>query len=209
MNEEPVVFNAGPLRLEGLYAEAGGEKGAVISHPHPQMGGDMMNNVVETLVSALFAAGFSTLRFNFRGVGASEGRYDDGRGEQDDVRGAIAFLREKGKKEIMLAGYSFGAWISAKVLAAADDLLPVVFVAPPLALLAFDVSALTGKVGLVLCGDRDDFCSPEKLRIMAEQAGCRLEIIRGADHFFLGHEREIAGALEKFVSERVPRSLLR
>lgn len=82
MEEKIVFFGQGNIRLEGLYANAGGAMGAVVSHPHPLMGGDMGNSIVETLAETLFAGGFSTLRFNFRGVGKSTGTFDDGRDKQ-------------------------------------------------------------------------------------------------------------------------------
>ena len=204
MKEEEVFFKAGTLIIEGLYGAAQGDKGVVISHPHPQMGGSMINNVVESTVSAFFKNGFSTLRFNFRGVGASEGSYDGGRGEQDDVRGAVACLREKGKRDIMLAGYSFGAWVSAKFLSTEAGFLPAVFVSPPVGLLEFDFPALTGKMGLVICGDHDDFCSLGKIQTMVEHIGCPLNIIRGADHFFCGREDEIVRILGEFLSLAAP-----
>ncbi|MBI4633370.1 MAG: alpha/beta hydrolase [Deltaproteobacteria bacterium] len=207
MEEEKVFFKAGTLSIEGLYGAARGDKGVVISHPHPQMGGSMINNVVESMVSAFINSGFSTLRFNFRGVGASEGGYDGGVGEQDDVRGAIDCLREKGKRDIMLAGYSFGAWVNAMFLTTEAGFLPAVFVSPPVRLLNFDFSALAGKVGLVICGDQDDFCSPGEVRNMAEQVGCPLKIVRGADHFYWEREREIILALEEFSNAHFSRGL--
>ena len=108
INEERVFFESGGLTIEGLYAPGEGSKGVVVTHPHSQMGGSMANNVVDALVAAFHDHGYATLRFNFRGVGRSEGRFDDGVGEQDDVTGAIAFLKEKGLSDITLAGYSFG-----------------------------------------------------------------------------------------------------
>lgn len=82
MKEEKVFFGEDQIRLEGLFASTGGMRGAVISHPHSLMGGNMWNPVVETVARALFAAGISTLRFNFRGVGGSAGCFDEGRGSR-------------------------------------------------------------------------------------------------------------------------------
>jgi hypothetical protein len=93
------------LKIKGLYAENAGKRAAVITHPHPLMGGDMWNNVVETMTTAFYESGFSTLRFNFRGVGESEGFYDNGIGELKDLLGALNFLKEKGKEKIMAGGY--------------------------------------------------------------------------------------------------------
>jgi len=111
--EERVFFGEKGMRLEGLYATGSGKRGAVVCHPHSLRGGDMHNPVVETLARALFGAGFSTLRFNFRGVGASDGIFDEGQGERDDLQAAKAFLEARGVREILPAGYSFGAWVIA------------------------------------------------------------------------------------------------
>ena len=105
MSENSVMFESGGLKLEGLLDRARGDAGVVIAHPHPQYGGSMHNNVVESLVKAYGKAGFTTLRFNFRGVGRSEGHYDGGVGEQQDVSGAVAYLKDLGMTTIHLAGY--------------------------------------------------------------------------------------------------------
>ena len=146
MKEEKVFFGEDRVRLEGLFAAAGGTKGAVISHPHSLMGGDMWNPVVETVTQALFGVGISTLRFNFRGVGESGGTFDEGRGEQEDLLAALAFLEDRGLKEILPAGYSFGAWVTAGVIGR-RALAPALFVAPPIKMFSFDLKDLTESGG--------------------------------------------------------------
>ncbi|MDV7394009.1 hypothetical protein RZS08_21700, partial [Arthrospira platensis SPKY1] len=91
-NEETVFFPCGSLRLAGALRLAPGTDAVAITHPHPLYGGEMNNPVVELLAALYQRRGYTTLRFNFRGVGASGGRYDEGRGEQDDVRAAAACL---------------------------------------------------------------------------------------------------------------------
>jgi alpha/beta superfamily hydrolase len=199
MKEEKVLFGRDNIRLEGLFADAGGTAGAVISHPHSLMGGDMGNSVVETLAETLFAAGFSTLRFNFRGVGGSTGAFDDGRGEQDDVLEAVSFLEERGFRAILPAGYSFGAWVNAGTLRR-RDLLPAIFVSPPIDLFGFDVQALRGRVGLIVCGDRDPYCPAVKIKSVAAELACRLDIIPSADHFFWSQEKELAASVGDFAA---------
>ena len=203
MNEQPVFFNQETSGLEGLYAHTEGAMGAVISHPHSLMGGDMRNPVVETLSRTIFAAGISTLRFNFRGVGRSAGVFDEGRGEQKDVLAAISFMEEQGMREILLAGYSFGAWVNAAVIAR-SNLLPAIFVAPPIDLLAFDFASLQGKVGLIICGDRDQYCPPDKIKIAISNISCHLDIIPHADHFFMAKEKELALSIQAFVKDLRP-----
>ena len=88
--EEKITLSSGQYRLEGYWQAGNGDKGVVITHPHPLYGGTMNNPVVETIQNAFQQNGYATLRFNFRGVGGSQGSYDDGMGEKDDVRAAIA-----------------------------------------------------------------------------------------------------------------------
>jgi alpha/beta superfamily hydrolase len=198
MDEQKLVFGNENIRLEGLYAPADGALGAVIAHPHPLMGGDMDNPVVGILSETLFACGITTLRFNFRGVGKSTGSFDEGRGEQDDLLAAASFLEEQGIREILPVGYSFGAWVNAGVLNR-RDLLPAIFVSPPVNLLRFECQALRGRVGLIICGDQDQFCPLDKIRIVAAELSCRLDIIPDADHFFLSREQDLAACITAFA----------
>ena len=198
--EERVFFGGDAIRLEGLHAAAGGGRGVVISHPHPLMGGDMENPVVEILSEVLFAAGISTLRFTFRGVGRSAGAFDGGQGEQEDVLAAVSFLEERGNGEVALAGYSFGSWVNAAVLVR-KRLLPAILVAPPITLCEFDFDALRGRVGAILCGDRDQFCPAELVRIIADDLPCRLDLIPGADHFFMAKETELGLGIKAFAAQ--------
>jgi hypothetical protein len=199
MEEERVVFESEGLAIEGLYAPGEGSKGVVVTHPHSRMGGSMADNVVDALASAFHDNGYATLKFNFRGVGRSEGSFDEGVGEENDVKGAIAFLKEKGSNSIVLAGYSFGAWVNSKVLAGNDDLSDVVMVSPPVDFFAFDPSHLTGRCGLIICGDRDQFCALPSLEGMVRESGCRLEIVHGTDHFYFGHEQAIRNHLNNYL----------
>ena len=199
MNEERIFFKSGKFSIQGLYASSDGGKGVVITHPHPQMGGSMRNNVMDALVSTFYQNGFSILRFNFRGVGLSEGVYDNGIGEREDVEGAIAFLAEKGKKDMFLTGYSFGAWVNTRLIADQDSLSDTIMISPPIDFVEFDFSGLEGKVGLVVCGDRDQFCPIARLRGITEEIGCRLEIVDGADHFYFGSEDGISSYLNDYL----------
>ncbi len=199
MEEKKVFFGPEDVRLEGLYANSGGAVGAVISHPHPLRGGDMNNPIVDILAKAFFATGISTLRFNFRGIGKSSGTHDAGRGEQDDVLAAISFMEEQGMREIMPAGYSFGAWVSAGILNQ-RNLLPAVFVSPPVDLFSFDLTTLRGKVGIIICGDRDKYCPTDRIKIVAAELACRLDIIPGADHFFQSRENDFAACVKDYMA---------
>lgn len=195
LREESIVFAAGPLRIEGRYAPAGSGPGAVVTHPHPLMGGTMENNVVETLTATLRDQGYATLRFNFRGVGRSGGSHGGGIGEQEDVAAAIGYLRLKGVRDILLAGYSFGAWVNVQVLRRDPSLRPGILVSPPIGLMDFDFSGLAGRIALIVAGDRDPYCNPERLLGEARRIGAAIKLLRGVDHFFGGSEPELSACL--------------
>ncbi|MEJ2024042.1 MAG: alpha/beta hydrolase, partial [Deltaproteobacteria bacterium] len=113
MTAEKIDFRSGDLVLEGLLTRADGSRGVVVTHPHPLYGGNMQNNVVRAITRAYREAGYTTLRFNFRGVGASQGGFDNGRGEQKDVEAALQYRLSLGCDWLDLAGYSFGSWVNA------------------------------------------------------------------------------------------------
>jgi len=214
MTEESVHFHVGDVRLEGrLAVPAGAARGAVVCHPHPQYGGTMDNNVVVAVCDALQAAGVATLRFNFRGVAGSQGSYTDGRGEVDDTRQAVAFLRERlGNGDVTLVGYSFGAMMALLAGHDASDVSRLVAIAPPVAM--FDLAFLKGceRPKLVVAGDRDQYCPLAELEAQLAKVAEPKSFVRiaGADHFFYGHEAATADAVAKFIGgEAVKMSNLR
>ncbi len=205
MNEELIFFKAGTVKIEGLLQTLPGDKGVVISHPHPLYGGSMHNNVVESLVRVYRHAGYSTLRFNFRGVGSSHGEYSDGTGEQEDVKSALRYLSERGKKVIDLAGYSFGAWVNALTKPPVDAVQRMIMVSPPVAFLDFGSAQPLPQLQLVIAGSRDEIAPPELIETMLPNwnPGARLEIIEGADHFYGGHTGKLESILADYFASEV------
>jgi alpha/beta superfamily hydrolase len=197
--EQHVFFGKDPI-LEGRYADARTAKGAVISHPHSLMGGDMDNMVVRTIAESLQFCNIATLRFNFRGVGQSEGRFDDGNGETEDVVAAVSFLAEKNISDIILAGYSFGAWVNSMALPKLN-LRNSILVSPPLELFEFDFPTLRGKVGLIVSADGDQYCPVEKITKAAEYLCCPLTIIPDTDHFFFAKEKALAISISRYLNK--------
>ncbi len=183
---EPVFFSAGDgIRLEGLFRGDQNMPGAVITHPHPLYGGTMNNYVVEAVESALREKGYATLRFNFRGVGGSDGRYGAGRDEAEDVRGALEYLQNRGNTPAILAGYSFGARVCANV---PTEMQPaaMVMIAPPVAMMDFtDLPALLS-LKLIITGENDELAPPGQIRqyIARWNPDAELYVIKGEDHFF-------------------------
>jgi hypothetical protein len=185
VTETPFFFPSGDLRLEGALERGSKAKGVVITHPHPLYGGDMDNPVVLALRNAYRRKGFGTLRFNFRGVGASEGRHDQGIGERRDVQAARACLAGLGMTEIDLAGYSFGAWVNA---GANEGFQRMVMVSPPLAFIDFGPPEPISNLGLVLTGSRDEIAPPAMIESVRARwnPSAAFEVIPGADHFYAG-----------------------
>jgi uncharacterized protein len=203
MAEERIFFEAGGLKLEGLLGKLPGEKGVVVCHPHPLYGGEMHNNVVETVVNAYHSKGYSTLRFNFRGVGASQGSYDEGRGEQDDVAAALEHLHALGKKDIDLAGYSFGAWVIALGRERLSLARRLVLVSPPVSVIDFTFLRDEPRIRLVVVGSRDEIAGYRAVEEMLPQWNPKaiFKVIQGGDHFYGGRSGELQSILSEFLDQ--------
>ncbi len=195
---------AGPAgALEALLQEcdAGAPAfGALVCHPHPLYGGTMNNKVVHRVASTLHGLGGTVLRFNFRGAGRSAGRYDQGAGELEDARAALAWLRGRVPgTPLRVAGFSFGAWIAARLAAAEPGIERLILVAPPVATADLGVLRDSTVPKLVLQGTADDVCRPEDLErefpLWAEPR--HLVWVEGATHFFDKKLGELSEAVLK------------
>lgn len=208
MGEIRLTIPSGPLELEGvLHTPTGGGPVpvVVVCHPHPQYGGDMANNVVMAVVRGAVARGIAALRFNFRGVGRSTGTYDGGRGEQDDVRAALACAAARPEVDaarLGLAGYSFGAVMAASAVDERVEALALI--APPL--VAADLGdrlSSCQRLLLLLAGERDQFCPADAVRQLAAQCRAELVLVPGVDHFWFGQERRIEEAVGDFLARHL------
>jgi len=195
--------------IEGRIAnETSHKEGAlVVLHPHPLYGGSMDNNVVETVVLAGQAVDLTTLRFNFRGVGGSQGRYDHGVGEQDDVGAALSFLEERYRfKTKVLVGYSFGACVALAYCHREGQGVDHLFlISPPPFMLPDDLSLELPVVRKIVLGEHDDVAPPEQVtaRVSGSGAGRLIEVIPGADHFYLGKEGDVKKLLSGFFDTAI------
>ena len=199
-----VAVPGGPsleARLQGLDTPVGG---FVLCHPHPLYGGDMDNPVVIRAAEVARATGYATLRFNFRGVGASEGIHDKGLGEQDDVRAAIATLaaRLPAGAPVGVIGYSFGAHAAARATRPGDA--PLGLVAPPLGMYDWAFLGRGGGPVLLTAGTRDDYCPAAALHRLAEATGAQERVIEGADHFFFGKLYPLGEAIAAWLASIRP-----
>lgn len=186
--EKTVFFKSEKLELEGLLGRESDDRAVVVTHPHPLYGGEMHNPVVEIIARAYQQIGYTTLRFNFRGVGRSRGTYDDGKGEGQDVLAARSYLWNLGFKTIDLAGYSFGAWVNAHVNPGAAGFRRMVMVSPPVAFMDFSKVSALPSLALVVAGGRDDIGPPDRIRqyLPVWNPAARFEILPEADHFYSG-----------------------
>lgn len=177
--------------------------GAVICHPHPQHGGTMQNKVAHTLARAFVNCGFRALRFNFRGVGLSDGQYDDARGEYDDALAAVDWLRdENGKSPLWLGGFSFGAAIAVRAAVAceADGLVTV---APAVSRFAGSLDRQPDCPWLIVQGDEDELVAVDETIEWVNRLdpGPELRVFDGAEHFFHGRIVELRQSVEEFVAK--------
>ena len=199
-------FLSGPAgRLECLVdlpeAETARAATVVICHPHTQHGGSLRNKVVTIIERAMRELGLRTVRFNFRGAGDSEGEFDEGRGELEDLRSVVEWVqRTRPDDDLWLAGFSFGAYITLK--ASLD--LPVrqmITVAPPVERYGFDQLLPPNCPWLVVQGDEDDVVSADAVRKWADglDQPPKLIIMEGADHFFHRRLMDLRGLLKNHV----------
>jgi alpha/beta superfamily hydrolase len=204
VSEEKIYIKNGSLIIEGLLYKGSEKKGVVICHPHSLMGGSMYNNVVEAIQEAFAAENYSTLRFNFRGVGGSTGTYEEGNGEKRDILSVCKYLKEGGLTEILFAGYSFGSWVGSKILEENDNPFSFnIVVSPPIDYFKFEWDQLKNKIDLLICGDCDKFCTLDVLISKAREINSPVEMIDGADHFYMGKEKELTRILRKHIVNKI------
>jgi alpha/beta superfamily hydrolase len=207
LQRKSVQIPVGEIHLEalvGLDDKTGAGPGVLVCHPHPQFGGSMDNNVVSALFDEFAQAGYIVVAFNFRGVGRSGGRHEDGQGEIRDVVGVLDWLEQRPETRgfgLGILGYSFGAWVGLRAAVQESRVRCVGAVAPPLAMYSFEFLDELLSPLFVVSGDQDPFC-PSEMRepLSMSQANDRSwKVVEGADHFFWSHEREAARyLLEKF-----------
>jgi alpha/beta superfamily hydrolase len=217
---------AGPAgRLEALLEEPGergvtadgllasgrargngsGVRAAVVfAHPHPQHGGTMHTKVVFQGAKALQRIGCAVLRFNFRGIGRSEGAWDGGRGEVDDFRAAVAFMEERYPgARLWAAGMSFGAWIAMSAGAADARIDALIGIATPVSNYDFTTVGRSAKAKFLIHGERDVLFPLHEVREFYARAAepKELVVIDAADHLFDGKVGDVADALEELLGD--------
>ncbi len=216
----PSVFVNGPEgRLEGNYRHGKGPDAplALLLHPHPQHGGTMNNKVVQAMHEAFRRHGFSVLRINFRGVGRSQGVFDNGPGELSDAASALDWLQSFNPNgtRCWIGGFSFGAWIAMQVLMRRPEVEGFIAVSPPANLFDFTFLAPCPSSGLIVHGAKDELVpEPAVAKFAAKLAALRpitveYRVIAAADHFFTGHIETFTDHVEDYLSRRLAGSVER
>jgi len=203
----PAAVLEGPAgRLETLIEEpaagVAARFAAVVCHPHPLFGGTLHNKVVHILARSLRLGGAATLRFNFRGVGGSEGRHDEGVGETADTLAAVAWARRRWPSvPLLLAGFSFGAAIAIRAAAEADPLW-LISVAPAIDRISFEGLVIPRCDWLIVQGGADEVVAPDGVRSWAARLAphARVRMLPGVGHFFHGRLQE----LQECIGEEWP-----
>ena len=209
MRQSAIAFKSKGLLLEGVLAGphgiAGSLAGVVVCHPHPLFGGNMDNSLVLGLCQSLVREGFMTFRFNFRGVGKSEGEFTKGEKEYEDVKAALSLLRDwpgVNRRKVGLVGYSFGAAMILTGISTFRGAGAFMLVSPPPS--AFDVPKLEKdrRPKLLVTGDRDRLASYDSIRDKAGALGgdVQVSLVRGADHSWKGHEAEAGDLAARFFA---------
>jgi alpha/beta superfamily hydrolase len=208
-----VTINGAEGRLEGKFLPAGTERApvALLLHPHPQHGGTMHNKVVYTLNQAFARAGFSTLRFNFRGVGRSQGGYGRGEGELQDAASALDWVQQNlpNSRGCWIAGFSFGAWIGMQLLMRRPETDGFISVSPPTNMYDFSFLAPCPASGLMLHGGADTVTPPQEVEKVVSklrtQKGIVIDydVVDGASHFWTEHLPEVESRVGAYLDRRL------
>ena len=204
-----IISNGPDGRLEGRYHKSTIKDApiAVVLHPHPLHGGNMNNRVVYTLYNAFADSGFSVLRFNFRGVGRSQGSYDSGAGELSDAAYAFDWLQQVNTTSNLcwIGGYSFGALIAMQLMMRRPEIEGFVSVAPPADSEDFSFLAPCPSSGIIIHGEDDTNVPVESVKKLASKLDGQKNIsvlfqsIKGTDHFFKDKIEELSSAASTYI----------
>tara|TARA_Y100000590_G_scaffold463464_1_gene630266 strand:+ start:2648 stop:3292 length:645 start_codon:yes stop_codon:yes gene_type:complete len=211
------ILISGPEgKIEAKYHHNNNNESPIVLvlHPEPSKGGTMDSKIIFELYKIFIRNGFSTIRFNFRGVGRSEGSFDDGEGELSDAASVLDWLQEynTNSKVCWVAGFSFGSWVSMQLLMRRPEINGFVCVSPPANNRDFNFLAPCPSSGLIVHGDKDTIASYESARILSDklQKQKKVEItfkaIKGADHFFENHKSEFNSSVDEYIKKKLNKS---
>jgi len=210
-----VNFNGPDGRLEGRYHPSNRPQAplALLLHPHPQHGGTMNNKIIYKLYQTFTKRGFSTLRFNFRGVGRSQGQFDNGLGELSDAASALDWMQTQNPntRSCWIAGFSFGAWVAMQLMMRRPEIDGFISIAPPASQHDFSFLAPCPASGMIIHGDKDEVVPQSSVDKLAQklqkQKNIKIDyrIVEGSDHFFIHHldplNEQVEGYLDKMLNK--------
>ena len=210
-----VNFNGPDGRLEGRYHPSNRPQAplALLLHPHPQHGGTMNNKIIYKLYQTFTKRGFSTLRFNFRGVGRSQGQFDNGQGELSDAASALDWMQTQNPntRSCWIAGFSFGAWVAMQLMMRRPEIDGFISIAPPASQHDFSFLAPCQASGMIIHGDKDEVVPQSSVDKLAQklqkQKNIKIDyrIVEGSDHFFIHHldplNEQVEGYLDKMLNK--------
>lgn len=208
-----VIFSGPEGRVEGRYHHNSDKNApaAIVLHPHPLYGGTMNNKIVYRLYQSFANAGFSVLRFNFRGVGRSLGQFDDGVGELTDAAAALDWIQQQnqGASHCWIAGFSFGAWIALQLLMRRPEIEGFIGVSPPANMYDFGFLSPCPAHGLIMQGDRDDIVQESAVSQLVDklsaQKGLKIDyrVIEGADHYYRNTMEKLMGTIDEYIATKL------
>jgi alpha/beta superfamily hydrolase len=210
----PEVIFTGPAgRIEGRYHPARQKNSpiAIVLHPHPQFGGNMNHQIIYQCYYAFVHRGFSVLRFNFRGVGRSQGAFDHGTGELSDAASALDWAQSINPeaRSCWITGFSFGAWIGMQLLMRRPEIEGFISIAPPANLYDFSFLAPCPSSGLIVHGDKDAVVPHKDVSGLVDklktQKGIVIDqkVIPGANHFFDGKVEPLMQSVSAYLDKRL------
>ena len=209
-----VIFNGPDGRLEGRYHQSKKPDApiAIVLHPHPLHGGNMNNRVVFIMFNNFVERGFSVLRFNFRGVGRSQGAFDNGVGELSDAAYAFDWMQQFNSNSpfCWIGGYSFGALISMQLMMRRPEIEGFVSISPPAGAEDFSFLAPCPSSGLIIHGDKDTHVPLDAVKKLAQKLdgqkniSVNLSIVKGADHFYKDNMDNLSKEVANYLDKSIP-----
>lgn len=208
-----VIINGPAGRIEGRYHQNNNPKApvALVLHPHPLHGGTMNNKITYNLYKSFVNNGFSVLRINFRGVGKSQGKFDNGAGELLDATAVMNWLHDQNMEatEYWIAGFSFGAWIALQAVMRRPELENYILVAPPASKYDFNFIVPCTSAGLIVQGEKDEITKEADSAKLAEKLAAREEAevsyqsVPHADHFFREQMPDFESIIDQYIKDRL------
>jgi alpha/beta superfamily hydrolase len=208
-----VIISGNVGRIEGRYHQNPNPKApvALVLHPHPLYGGTMNNKITYNLYKAFANNGYSVLRINFRGVGKSQGKFDNGVGELMDITAVINWLHDQNMEatDFWIAGFSFGAWIALQTVMRRPEIENYILVAPPASKYDFNFIVPCSASGLIIQGEKDEITKEQDSARLAEKLSARdgaeiaYQMVPNADHFFKEQMPDFEEAVDNYIKSRL------